>query len=366
MIHIIPLLATLAACCSRAPQEAKKNRVEATVVELAPKEKEPPGFLCEGTTDLPDGCRIDVFAYFMSVTPTGPRRKEPEIGTHRQQAAAIVKNGRFSVPLNLFERKNLGGEYIFRVAFDPNLQARPFASLPAIRSDLPLTVGLPGDAEKDRAAFGARLFGEIKALVAIADEVAARRKADQEKGKADPAAWSALVKDWTRRVREINLRVHQVHEYIVLDIAQIADVGVESMGNIILDLARCGSQGLDKDLREGRERLDIMVSNFDNQLNTPVNPRATRIELAQEARKLLDVAAHAQDENAPRTQKRFIQVLFDIHKIAPAEVRSTILALMGSAKELFDAVEKNKNTKELFEKLDGRMEELIRGFQKEK
>jgi hypothetical protein len=181
-----------------------------------------------------------------------------------------------------------------------------------------------------------------------------------------PEAWAGLLKDWTRLVREINLPVHQVHGYIVLEIAQIADAGVENMGNIILDLARCGSQGLDKDLREGRERLDIMVSNFDNQLNTPVNSRAARVELAQEARKLLDVAVHAQDESAPRTRKRFIQVLFDIHKIAPAEVRTTILNLMGSAQELFNAVDKEKDTKGLFEKLDGRMEELIRGFQQDK
>jgi hypothetical protein len=368
MIHLIPVLAALAAVPA-APQEAKKYRIEATVVETAPKDKETgkeqPGFLCEGTTDLPDGCRIDVFIYYINPRLGGPREKEPENGSHRQQSATLVKNGRFSTSLSIFEGKNLSGDYTFRVAFDPNLQARPFAGLSAVHAYVPFTVGKPGDAEKDRAAFGARLFGEIKALVAIADEVAARRRADKEKGKPDPDVWAGLVKEWTRRIREINARVHQVHEYVALEIAHIADAGVENMSLIILDLARCGSQGLDKDLREGRERLDIVVSNFDNQLNTPINSRTARIELAREARKLFEVAVHARDERAPAARKRFIQDLIDIHNITPPEARAAILDLMRSANEIFDAVAEKKDAREPFEKLDGRLEELIRGFQKD-
>src|SRR5438876_5449993 len=60
-ISLVLAMALLA--CRTAPQEKAipaetKQKIEATVKET--QEKERPGFLCEGTADLADDCRIDV------------------------------------------------------------------------------------------------------------------------------------------------------------------------------------------------------------------------------------------------------------------------------------------------------------------
>jgi len=347
-------------------QEARKYTLKASVVEVVPKEKDPPGFLCEGTTDLPDGARIDLYTYFLNPDPTGLRKKEPEQGKHRYRTAVPVKDGRFSASFSLFQEKNLSGDYVFRVVFDPNLQVQHLSTLPTVQSDVPLPLGKPGDAERDRAAWGARLFGEIKAVIAIADEVAARRKSDLEKGTSDPAAWAGPVRDWTDRLRGINERVHKAPEYLVLEMSNISDSGLDALGHLVLDLARSGSLGRDKGLREGRERIDLMVSNYEHELTRPPDPRQKRIDLAHEARGLLEAAVRGPGDRAGESRKRFKQVLFDIHALAQADVQALLRDLMAQATEIFDALDEKKDVQAKVQSLQARLEELEKSFQNPK
>ncbi len=370
MTYLLPFLASLAACCTPA-QETKKPTIKATVQEVDPKKDEPPGFLCEGTTDLPDGCRIDVFTYFDARLEADRKdRYVPETGAHRHHSVVTVKDGKFSAAFAIYTpsaKKNLAGDYTFRVKFDPNFQPAQFATLGPILNDLPFKVGKPGDEAKDRAAVGAKLFDEIKALVVIADESAAKRKEDKAKGKSDPTAWSALMKDWTKRLGDINQRVSKEPEYVVLDMNVISNVGFEHLTGIVMDLARYASRGQDKDFREGRERLDVMVSKYNNDLTgAPIDPKIARVELLKDARGWLDTAVNARDDQGPLGKKNFRQAMMNLHKIAPADARPTILEMSAAATEIFDALDAKKDAKALFEKLDARLGELLKEFKSEK
>src|SRR5437016_1240557 len=102
MSHISLLVALLA--CRTAPQEKAvpaetKQKIEATVKET--QEKERPGFLCEGTAELADDCRIDVEIFF----------GKPDADAPIQNLALAVRGGRFAAPFSFYKEKNLAGLY---------------------------------------------------------------------------------------------------------------------------------------------------------------------------------------------------------------------------------------------------------------
>ncbi|HLF92427.1 MAG TPA: hypothetical protein VJB14_03130 [Planctomycetota bacterium] len=355
MIHILPLL-FLGACCGAAPQD-KKSTVQATASEIAAdeKEKKPPGFLCEGTAEVPDGYRIDIYTYF----------GKPEKAAHIKQAALLVKGGKFSAEFSVFTKKNLAGKYILRVTLDPNLQPARFQNIPGQEVDVVLNVGNEADAAADRKAFGEGLIGDMKALVALAEE--SRQKHLEGKGKLDAATWNSLMKDWTRRAGQINKRVLETAEYRVLGFSGIMDTGFEHLTGIVMDLCRCASRGEEKDMREGRERLDVMVSGFEDKLRgTPPDPKKVRVELVNSARGFLQDTVYASGDRAPLGRKRYIQTLFELNKIAPPETRPVILELSASAGEIFDLLDAKKDARPLLEKLDARLGELEKALQNAK
>ena len=356
-MQLLPLL-FLGACCGAAPQD-KKSTVQATASEIAAdeKEKKPPGFLCEGTAEVPDGYRIDIYTYF----------GKPEKAAHIKHAALLVKGGKFSAAFSVFTntKKNLAGKYIFRIAIDPNLQPVRFQNIPGQEIDVVLKVGSDEDAATDRRTFGEALIGDMKSMVALAEE--SKQKHLEGKGKVDAATWSSLLKDWTRRARQINEKVMDTAEYRVLGFSGVMDTGFEHLTGIVMDLCRCASRGEEKDMREGRERLDVMVSGFADQLRgAPPDPKKVRVELLKNARGFLQDTVYASGDRAPLGRKRYIQALFDLHKIAPEETRPVILELSASAREIFDLFDAKKDAIPLLEKLDARLGELEKALQNAK
>ncbi len=355
-MQFLPLL--FLGACAAAPQD-KKSAVQATASEIAAdeKEKKPPGFLCEGTADVPDGYRIDIYTYF----------GKPEKAAHIKQAALLVKGGKFSATFSVFTKKNLAGKYILRVTLDPNLQPARFQNIPGQEIDVVMNVGTEEDAGADRRTFGEGLIGDMKTLVALAEE--SKQKHLEGKGKLDAAAWNTLLKDWTRRAGQINKKVMDTAEYRVLGFGGVMDTGFEHLTGIVMDLCRCASRGEEKDMREGRERLDVMVSGFADQLRgAPPDPKKVRAELVKNARDFLQDAVYASGDRAPLGRNRFRQTLFDLHKdkALPEETRSVILELSASATELFDLLDAKKEPKPLLDKIDARLGELLKALQNAK
>jgi hypothetical protein len=339
-------------------QEARKYAFEATAQEIAPSGKEPPGFLITGTTDLPDDYRIDIFTNF----------GVPNSGFYLRHDVAMVKNGKFSASLSLFKEANLAGEYSFRLLGEPDLQADRFASIPATKRDVLLKLGKPGEAEKVRAEISARLFSELKSLAAVAEEAATLRKSEKESGKTDSSQWERLLKDWYKRLEAGALKVQRNADYRVLGLSGYVDAGTEQVCGITMDIARCAARASDKDVREGRERLDLLLSKYGSELTgRPLDPKAARLELAQSARRFLAAGARSKEESTPPTGRNpFFQVLLNLNPLVSPEERQTLLEISAGARELFDAVDEKKEFAELLRKLDARLAALIQTFQNEK
>ena len=339
-------------------QDAKKYAFEATAKDFAASGKEPPGFLLTGMTDLPDDYRIDIYTYF----------GVPDPGFHLRHDVAMVKNGKFSASLSLFKEANLAGEYSFRLLGEPDLQADRYASIPAIKRDVSLKLGKPGDAEKVRAEMGARLFSELKSLAAIAEEAATLRKSEKESGKTDSSQWERLLKEWYKRLEAGALKAQRNSDYRVLGLSSYVDEGTEQVCGITMDIARFAARASDKDVREGRERLDLLLSKYESGLTgRPLDPKATRIELAQTARRLLAAGARPKEESTPPMGRNpFFQVLLNLNPLVSPEERQALLEISAGARELFDAVDEKKEFAELLRKLDARLAALIQTFQNEK
>lgn len=339
-----------------APQDARKFTVDAKVFEAPGTAQEAPSFACEGTTDLPDGCRLDVYTYYGAADP----------GFHIKHTVAITAGGKFSSAFSMFEKKTLPGDYSFRVVFDPNLQAQRFGAFPAWKRDYPLRVGTPEEAEKARVALCKQLVADIKGIVAVADEATNRRKAEKD-GKPDPAVWDPLLKAWYRKLADESTRVQKILEYRVLGLTGVVDNGFEHLCGIIMDITRCAARGQDTLAREGRERLDLMVSKFEADLTgVPANPRLTRIELTQNARRALAQAVQPQEDRGPTGRKGFRQAILDLNRLVTPEDRQTLLEISAAATELFDKAEEKKDVKEDHKKLDARLAELLQAYQNEK
>ena len=350
MAYLLPLI--LLAACRSAAQD-RKHTIEAVAAETPAEKDGPPGFLCEGSTDLPDGCRIDVFAYFGN----------PLRGAHLKHSAVLVKEGKFSASFSLYAKRNLAGLYTFQVVFNPSLQQVRHQTLPALEKLAPLRVGTEEAAANDRKSVGENLLADMKGLVAIAEE--ARLKHVESKGKLETAAWEALLKDWHRRAARINVAAIARIEYRVLGFGLAVDDGMEHISGIVMDLCRCAARGQEKDLREGRERLDLMISKFENQLKAPP-PKGAGAERVRDARRLLKEAVAAPEADRRAAKGRFRQSMVDLNSLAPSEFASVILEISGAATEVFDAIEEKKDVKGPLEKLDARLEELEKALQNAK
>jgi hypothetical protein len=360
MIHLFLLLVPLLGCCRTAPQqqaaaEEKKVKFEATARETPAKEKNPPGFLCEGATDLPEDCRIDIEIYF----------GKPITGSQLHHAAEPVKGGKFSTAFVLFPKspKNLAGAYTVRVKFNPHLQPDRFAALPAIVRDLPLNVGKPEEAAQERRAWGERLVEKMKGLSALSEEAQAKFR----EGKLNNAGWDAQIKEWERRAHEINESVIDIPEYHVLGYGRLIADGFEKISGITLDLCRFYQRGDEKNMRDGRERLRVILSNYEDYLlGRPLDPKKEMLKLAEKASEFLEAAVTATDDRGPLGRKMFRQAMLDLHRLVSPGPRQTILEISASVNELFDALDAKQDVTTFHGKIKARLADLKTALQDEK
>src|SRR5262249_51326997 len=146
------------------------------------------------------------------------------------------------------------GTYIARFIYDPALQGLGAADYPRTTVEFSLQIGTPEDLERESKAVRNQLAEEIRAFIAMADEVKA--KMDEFRDKP-PAAWDPSLKAWRDRSIELQKRAdpRKVPEYTLLRLDVIADTGFENMADIFLSAARIASRGQRETALEGLTRL---------------------------------------------------------------------------------------------------------------
>lgn len=209
---------------------AQNRRIEGTVTDAVVEEngRRRPLLRCEGTTNLPDGSRMDLHACYGVYQP----------GRHLAFRAVAVKDGRFAADLALFPEKNLAGTYVVRVFFSPYNQEQEVVEklgkeLRVYSAELVLTIGTDADVDADRRRAYARLGAEIELLRTVVSEV--EKKLGQ---RVAPSEWEMLVGAWTGAIEAAERRVHGVPEYKAFGIADISE-------QVFEDLATCVRRVID-------------------------------------------------------------------------------------------------------------------------
>ncbi len=335
-------------------QDGKKEKIAATLKEAPPSGKSGPGFLCEGTADLPDGARLDVLFYFGAI----------EYGFEVQRHALALSGGRFSHVVHLYPKKNMAGTYRVRILFNPGLQNEAaHQSLPKCHGDATLQVGDEAAVREDHAAVRASLVERIRAIQALGSEVAAQF----EKGKLDRAAWEKLYNGWRDRCLSIEAEAGKEVAYKLLGLTAIVDTGLENLRNILLDVIRSAAAGQAPDVREGKIRLDRTADAYAANVAPKAAPADAKKEFlarAAEARQALKEALGAQGAGLDAARRKFVEANLALRKRALTEYVEDLIDIATDANALFQAVsEKKEEAPKLHEKADRRLEKLIQRVQ---
>lgn len=174
-------------------------------IEAGPAADGPPWTVLtvRASTDLPDRAILSVFVYDES----GDR---PIL---LDQGRCEARGGECSIALARTKGPPLSGSYRAEVVFDPSRQRD--AVIEAMkpppkeerRQSATLTIGGPGDRERDIARERERLKSDLDALSLLVDELSARLAEAREKG-FDRAAYASWQKGWAGRLeaREVENR----------------------------------------------------------------------------------------------------------------------------------------------------------------
>jgi hypothetical protein len=351
-------LAFLAALLAPSAQAEKKETIAVSLKDHPPSGKAGPGFLCEGTADLPDGARLDILFYFGAI----------EYGYEIHRHALALSGGKYSHVIHLFPKKNLGGTYRVRVLFNPFLQQEaPLQGLPKQHADATLQVGDEAAVRQDHAAARASLVERIRAIQALGSEVVAHF--ESSKGKLDKAAWEKLYNGWRDRCLAIEGEAAREISFKLLGLSAIVDAGLENLRNILLEVIRSAANGQEGHVREGRVRLDRTADAYAAKVAPAVPPEDIKKEFlarAAEARAVLKEATGAQGEALAALRKRFVGITLALQKRILTEYQEDLFQIAADGNALFQAVsEKKEAARALHEKLDRKLEEMIRRIEKE-
>jgi len=236
MLHIAFLTASLVAtlACQAAQGAAQAPEIKGELRDVPPQGNASPSFLCEGTTNLPDGALLNAYLYYDRVNE----------GREIAKDTTTVKGGKFTQDFTPFpkSKKNLAGRYVARFRFSLAFQGQAFPGLADTKVDIVLQHGTPQDVERETKEIRDRLAGEIRAYAAMGDEV--KTKITELKDK--PAdAWQAPYKSWVEKSADIQKRNYplKVPEYRVLNLDQIADGGLENLGGILISASKHAAAG---------------------------------------------------------------------------------------------------------------------------
>src|SRR5262245_35400503 len=118
MLHLAFLTASFTAtlACQGAQGAAQAPEIKGELRDVPPPGNATPSFLCEGTTNLPDGAFLNAYLYYDRVN----------LGREVAKDTSTVKGGKFVQDFAPFARskKNLAGKYIARFRFSPEFQAQ--------------------------------------------------------------------------------------------------------------------------------------------------------------------------------------------------------------------------------------------------
>jgi hypothetical protein len=360
MLHIAFLTASLVAtlACRTTQGAAPAPEIKGELREVPPQGNAAPSFVCTGTTALPEGALLNAYLYYDRV----------DEGRELAKDTTTVKGGKFSQDFSPFakSKKNLAGRYVARFRFSPEFQNQRM-DFAAAKVDIVLQHGTTQEVERETKEIREQLAGEIRAYAAMCDEVKA--KIQELKGK--PAdAWQALLKGWSEKSTEIQRRAYpgRIPEYRVLNLDQIADAGLENLGNILLSAAKHASVGEAETAREGLTRLRQTTDYLIDEIASPrlVEP-AQILALIESARKLLKDALGRPDDPVLPTRRKFVEMNALLQKSLPEDVQSTVLEIGTRAVSFFNALaDKQPDVKELHKELEETFERLLAALRRPK
>jgi hypothetical protein len=340
-----------------APGDSQETpKLSATFTEI-PSSPDGPGILCEGTTDLPDGCLVELTLFY----------GKADDGAHIAPFMSVpVQKGKFSHTFQVYPAKNLPGEYVVRMSFTPDLQRQQYRKIPMAQVESKFPIGEPSQFEAGRNEVREQLQKDVRAFLGMADEIS--KEYAKVRGKLDRAAWDRRVEDWKKRTTDLNHRVLATPEYRVLQFRLLNNGGLEHLGGIILELARCARESDEKALREGRARLDQEAQGIlEEYKSQPVDPAKYRLELLEDARKVLSGSRGLTEAKLATAKGKFNELMLRLNLQCPPSYRDRIRSILEAGTKYFVAADERQGDLDaLYAKVERPTAELLEALKKEK
>ena len=315
--------------------------------DVPPQGKDGPALLCEGTTNLPNNSALVAHLYY----------GKPVGGREIFKDTAIVKGGKFSQYFPVFERRNFPGLYSVRLIYDPQLQNLGAPDFPHTAVEYTLQIGTAADVDAEGKAVRGQLIAEIRALIAIADQMKSKHEGLREKPQAER---EAPAKAWQQELLEIRKRASpRSHpEYFILNLDFIADSGFEDLGSILSSCARCFVLNQHEKMTEGLTRLrqtgEYWIGEIANPRLSDLGQMASHIE---ECRKILRKLLDNPDEPLKPARTRYLEITALLDKSVPPDFHEVILGATSRGAAFFAAVaDKSPDLKQIHADLDGLLE----------
>jgi hypothetical protein len=336
MLHVVTLLLALAAQDSLS--------IKGDLKELPPEGKAGPALLFEGTANLPNGSVLAVYLYYGKVVE----------GKELFRNFATVTAGAFTQEYPVFAKRNFPGKYIARFIFDPELQNLGGAAFPRTTVDFPLQVGGPDDVARESKAVREQLAGELRAMVALGQQV--KGKLDELQDKP-ASAWDPLISAWRDESNRIQKRAdpRKTQEYMILKLDTIADNGLEDLTGMLLGSARCAAGGQRGTCLQGLTRLNQTAEKWISDIASPrLTDFAQMAALLEDGRALLRKVAESPDQPVLPSRRKFLEMTELLDKSVPEAFHEAVLGISDRASTFFNAAaDKSPDLKTAYQDLDG-------------
>lgn len=302
-----------------------------------------PTLLCEGTTNLPNGVSLVANLYY----------GKPVEGRELFRGNATIKGGRFSHSFPVFSTRNFPGPYVARLVYDPVLQGLEAPNYPRTTVDLSLKIGGPQDIDREGQSVRNQLVAEIRALLAIADEMKA--KVVEMKGKPQ-ADREAAFTGWHEKSLEISARMdpRKHPEFFILNLDLVAHTAMEDLSATLISAARCFVRDQPDVMAEGLTRLRQSCEYWIGEVGrAKVQDVAKLAESVEECRSIARKLLESPDDPVLPARRRFLELIGTLDKSAPVVYHDIILTITDRAASFFTAAaDKSPDAKALHAELD--------------
>jgi hypothetical protein len=337
MLHLGTLLLALAAA-------QDTLTIKGSLREVPAEGKEGPTFLFEGTANLPNGSILAAYLYYDKVIE----------GQELFRDFSTVKGGAFTQDYPVYPKKNFPGKYVARFIYDAQLQNLGAADFPRTVVDFTLQVGSPADLDRESKAVRDQLAGELRAMVALGEQVKA--KLDELKGK--PASeWDPLIAAWRDESNRIRRRAdpHAIREYSVLHLDVIADNGFEDLSAMLLGAARCAAADQRGTCLEGLTRMNQTAEKWIADISSPrLTDFSQMVSQIDEGRALLRKVRDNPDQPVLPARRKFLAMTELLDKSVPETFHEVVLGISSRAATFFAAVsDKSADVPTVYADLDG-------------